>query len=225
MSSLTRRRRDASAFTVDGVTKAFGATRAVDGVNLPVPHGSSPPSSGPSGCGKTTLLRLVAGFLAPDAGTHRASTTRVVAGDGVGRCRRSTRRVGYVPQEGALFPHLDVAAQHRASACRRESRRGTRRRPGRPRLLDLVELPAASASRRARTSSPAASSSGWRWPGRSPRSPRWCCSTSRSPPSTPACARSTAPGRAPGARTRPAPPPSWSPTTRTRRCRWPTRSR
>ena len=64
---------------------------------------------GPSGCGKTTLLRLIAGFLVPESGSIAFGDT-VVAGDGVRPMPPQTRRVGYVPQEGALFPHLDVAA-------------------------------------------------------------------------------------------------------------------
>ncbi len=96
------------ALTITGVTKSFGATPVLRGIDLEVPAQSLTAILGPSGCGKTTLLRLVAGFADPDDG--------VIAFDGepVFRPGRSTppqrRRVGYVPQEGALFPHLDVDA-------------------------------------------------------------------------------------------------------------------
>ena len=56
---------------VDRVTKRYGAQAAVDALSLAVAHGSFFSILGPSGCGKTTLLRIVAGFLAPDAGDVR----------------------------------------------------------------------------------------------------------------------------------------------------------
>ncbi|HVM55322.1 MAG TPA: ABC transporter ATP-binding protein [Acidimicrobiales bacterium] len=85
-----------------GVTKTFGAVRALRGVDLDVPAGSLVSVLGPSGCGKTTLLRVIAGFERQDTGTVR------IAGE-VQTGPPETRRVGIVPQEGALFPHLDVA--------------------------------------------------------------------------------------------------------------------
>jgi iron(III) transport system ATP-binding protein len=129
-----------STVTVRGVRYAFGEVRAVDGVDLVVPQGSLTAVLGPSGCGKTTLLRLIAGFLQPHAGTI-AFDDRVVAGEG-----RSVppqqRRVGYVPQEGALFPHLDVAANIGFGLPR-----GERRSSRVTEMLDLVELPASYADR------------------------------------------------------------------------------
>jgi iron(III) transport system ATP-binding protein len=124
-----------SALTVTGVTKAFGDTRAVDDVTLHVPHGSLTAVLGPSGCGKTTLLRLIAGFLAPDSGTI-AFDDRVVAGAGRPMPPQA-RRVGYVPQEGALFPHLDVAGNIGFGLPRGERGSGDRI----DEMLDLVELP------------------------------------------------------------------------------------
>ncbi|MFC5176114.1 ABC transporter ATP-binding protein [Nocardioides taihuensis] len=129
-----------STLHLEGVRKAFGATVAVDGVDLVVPEGSVTAVLGPSGCGKTTLLRLVAGFLEPDAGTI-AFDDRVVAGSGR-PVPPQQRRVGYVPQEGALFPHLDVAANI-AFGLPRAQRRSARVGD----LLDLVELPAAYGAR------------------------------------------------------------------------------
>jgi iron(III) transport system ATP-binding protein len=124
---------------VEGLRKSFGDTRVLDGLDLTVRAGTTA-VLGPSGCGKTTLLRLVAGFLQPDAGTVEIGG-RVVAGGG-----RSTparlRRVGYVPQEGALFPHLDVTANV-GFGLPRAARRGARVRE----VLDLVELPTAVAGR------------------------------------------------------------------------------
>ena len=134
-----------SSLTITGVTKSFGSTRAVDDVSLHVPHGSFAAVLGPSGCGKTTLLRLIAGFLVPESGSIAFGDT-VVAGDGVRPMPPQTRRVGYVPQEGALFPHLDVAANIAFGLDRaaRESRGDDRVAE----MLDLVELPADFRGRR-----------------------------------------------------------------------------
>lgn len=88
--------------------KAFGPHTVLDGVDLIVAAGGITAILGPSGEGKTTLLRLVSGFDAADRGTI-AIRGQVV--DGRGRpVPPHRRRVGYVPQEGALFPHLSVGA-------------------------------------------------------------------------------------------------------------------
>jgi iron(III) transport system ATP-binding protein len=92
---------------LEGVTKRFGATTAVDGASLCVERGEVVALLGPSGCGKTTLLRLIAGFERPNDGTIE------VAGRHVGGAGSwvppEERRVGMVFQDYALFPHLTVA--------------------------------------------------------------------------------------------------------------------
>jgi iron(III) transport system ATP-binding protein len=88
------------------VRKTFGASVAVDGVDLVVEQGSLVALLGPSGSGKTTLLRMIAGFEAPDTGTVEVGG-RIVAGPGVWE-EPEKRRVGMVFQDGALFPHLTV---------------------------------------------------------------------------------------------------------------------
>ena len=129
-----------SSVAVRGVRHSFGPVRAVDGVDLVVPQGSLTAVLGPSGCGKTTLLRLIAGFLAPQEGTI-SFDDRVVAGAGRSEPPQQ-RRVGYVPQEGALFPHLDVRANI-AFGLPRAQRRSARVTE----MLDLVELPREYAER------------------------------------------------------------------------------
>ena len=129
-----------TSLSIDGVTKSFGPVVAVDDVRLRVAETSITAVLGPSGCGKTTLLRLVAGFLEPDAGSI-SFADRVVAGAGRSVSPQE-RRVGYVPQEGALFPHLDVGANI-GFGLRRAERRSQRVAE----LLDLVELPASYATR------------------------------------------------------------------------------
>ncbi len=90
-----------------GLTKRFGRTTAVDGVDLEVSEGEVLSLVGPSGCGKTTTLRLLAGFEAPDAGRIEISG-RVVADRGR-VMPPEQRRVGMVFQDYALFPHMNVA--------------------------------------------------------------------------------------------------------------------
>ncbi|MEJ7794029.1 MAG: ABC transporter ATP-binding protein [Nocardioides sp.] len=133
-----------SRVELTGVAYAFGDVRAVDGVDLVVPEGSFSAVLGPSGCGKTTLLRLVAGFLTPQAGTIRFDD-RVIAGQG-SSLPPQQRRIGYVPQEGALFPHLDVAANI-GFGLPRDRPSAQRRRERITEMLDLVELPAEYADR------------------------------------------------------------------------------
>jgi len=79
---------------------------AVDGLSFEVFEGEILALLGPSGCGKTTALRLIAGFETPDHGTV-IMEGRTLAGDGR-VVRPESRRVGFVFQEFALFPHLDV---------------------------------------------------------------------------------------------------------------------
>jgi len=134
-----------SSLHLDDVTRSFGPVVAVDRVRLSVPQSSITAVLGPSGCGKTTLLRLIAGFLEPQSGTIRFGD-QVVAGAGRGLPPQA-RRVGYVPQEGALFPHLDVAANI-GFGLPRAQRRSARTRASRVgEMLDLVELPASYADR------------------------------------------------------------------------------
>ncbi|HYF28159.1 MAG TPA: ABC transporter ATP-binding protein [Baekduia sp.] len=92
---------------VDHVTKRFGSTTAVDEASLTVLSGEFVALLGPSGCGKTTLLRLVAGFERPDAGSVRIAGTPVAGGGPFVPPER--RKVGMVFQDYALFPHLTVA--------------------------------------------------------------------------------------------------------------------
>jgi iron(III) transport system ATP-binding protein len=120
-----------SAILLDGVAKRFGDTVAVRDAHLCVEHGEVVALLGPSGCGKTTLLRLIAGFETPDAGTVQLAGTPVAGGAWVPPERR---RVGMVFQDYALFPHLTVAENVGFGLPRRE--RATRV----PFLLTLVDL-------------------------------------------------------------------------------------
>jgi putrescine transport system ATP-binding protein len=89
---------------ISGVSKRFGATLAVDGVSLSIDRGEFFALLGPSGCGKTTLLRLIAGFEAPDAGRI------AIGGTDVTDLPPYARPVNMMFQSYALFPHMSVAA-------------------------------------------------------------------------------------------------------------------
>jgi iron(III) transport system ATP-binding protein len=94
---------------LDNVSKRFadGAASVVDGVSIEVVPGEFLAILGPSGCGKTTLLRLIAGFERPSAGTIRLGD-RLVAGGRV-HVPPEDRHVGIVFQSYALWPHMSVA--------------------------------------------------------------------------------------------------------------------
>lgn len=95
--------------TLEGVSKVYGDTVAVDAIHLGVDDGEILTLLGPSGCGKTTTLRLIAGLERPDAGRITLNGT-VVADADTGRFTPAEARdVGVVFQDFALFPHLTVA--------------------------------------------------------------------------------------------------------------------
>ncbi len=98
----------ATSLSVAGLSKAFGGSPVLAGLDLEVPTGSLTAVLGPSGCGKTTLLRLLGGFEHADGGSIRLGE-RVLC-DATTHLAPERRAIGFVPQEGALFPHLDVAA-------------------------------------------------------------------------------------------------------------------
>ena len=89
---------------VDQVVKRFGPTLAVDHVSLHVQRGEIVSLLGPSGCGKTSTLRLIAGFIEPDAGHIR------LAGALLNNVPTHARNLGIVFQNFALFPHMSVEA-------------------------------------------------------------------------------------------------------------------
>lgn len=90
----------ASDLLIQSVTRRFGQVTAVDQVDLAVGQGEFLGLLGPSGCGKTTLLRMIAGFLLPDAGRI------LCAGADITRLPPYARNLGVVFQNYALFPHM-----------------------------------------------------------------------------------------------------------------------
>jgi putrescine transport system ATP-binding protein len=87
---------------IDGVTKTFGAHSAVDDLSLDIKAGEFFALLGPSGCGKTTLLRMLAGFEAPDTGRIELN------GEDIAAVLPHQRPVNMMFQNYALFPHLNV---------------------------------------------------------------------------------------------------------------------
>ncbi len=93
------------AIRLTGVTRSYDGQPALGPIDLEIPADRTVALVGPSGCGKSTLLRLVVGLLVPDRGTVE------VLGTAVTPAARDRLRLGmgYVIQEGALFPHLTAA--------------------------------------------------------------------------------------------------------------------
>ncbi len=134
---------DVPAVELREVTKVFGGLTAVDRVSLRVPPGKVVALLGPSGCGKTTTLRLINRLEEPTGGQIlvRGKDTRAQ------RSEQLRRSIGYVIQEGGLFPHLtvgeNVATVPRLLGWHRE-------RVGRrvAEVLELVGLPEGEYGRR-----------------------------------------------------------------------------
>ena len=117
----------------DHVSKTYpGGTRAVDDFSLTIEQGSTTVFLGTSGCGKTTLMRMVNAMVTPTSGTVFVRDQDVTGADPV-RLRRS---IGYVLQEGGLFPHRSIA-DNIATVPRLE---GVNKAESRERALELLTL-------------------------------------------------------------------------------------
>lgn len=130
-----------AALEIAGLAKAFERHRVLEGVDLSVVAGTLVAILGASGSGKTTLLRLVAGFERADAGTIEIGG-EIASGPGI-HLPPERRRIGYMAQEGALFPHLSVA-DNVLFGLPRPQRRDRRRAEE---LLALAGLPPSYAMR------------------------------------------------------------------------------
>jgi iron(III) transport system ATP-binding protein len=109
----------ANVLELEGVHQRYASQPVLDGVNLRVEQGSFTAVLGESGSGKTTLLRVIAGFERIESGVVRLGD--IVFDNGRTTLRPERRKIGYVPQDGALFPHLRVAANV-AFGLRRKAR-------------------------------------------------------------------------------------------------------
>src|SRR4051812_19647223 len=112
------------AIRLRGLTKSFGAINAVDALDLDIAAGEFFSMLGPSGSGKTTVLRLIAGFETPTAGTIE------LFGQDVTAKAPFDRDVNTVFQDYALFPHMTVLDNVAYGLRVRGMKRGERRGPG-----------------------------------------------------------------------------------------------
>lgn len=110
---------------INAVSKAYGSTVALQTLSLSVPTGSTIALIGPSGCGKSTLLRILAGLITPDDGTVSWQGEPLTTA----HLRAWRLKLGYVIQEGGLFPHLTlqdnvtlVSRQQKWSRSRQQTR-------------------------------------------------------------------------------------------------------
>ncbi|WGS47780.1 ABC transporter ATP-binding protein (plasmid) [Burkholderia sp. JSH-S8] len=130
-----------SELRLSGISKSYGAHAVLHDIDLTVRRGKLVALLGPSGSGKTTLLRILCGFERAERGIVEIDGRCVASADT--HVAPERRRIGYVPQEGALFPHLTVADNIAFGLPRAARRR--HHRVGE--LLDMVGLPASYASR------------------------------------------------------------------------------
>jgi iron(III) transport system ATP-binding protein len=96
-----------SSLEVSHLQVSFGEKLILDDLSFSLKEGQIAALLGPSGCGKTTLLRSIAGLIQPAAGTIRFGKQLVSLSSLVMPSHK--RKIGYVPQEGALFPHLTIS--------------------------------------------------------------------------------------------------------------------
>jgi iron(III) transport system ATP-binding protein len=119
-----------TSLEVSGLVKGFGSKPVLTGVDLRVETGTLTAILGPSGSGKTTLLRVICGFERAQAGS--VALDGEIVDDATHFVAPERRRIGYVPQEGNLFPHLTVAGNIRFGLSRNAE--------SKQRVMELLEM-------------------------------------------------------------------------------------
>ena len=114
------------------VTKRYAEAPALHSTNLSIERGKTTVLIGPSGCGKSTLLRVIIRLIAPDSGTIDFDGSQITPAS----VEMLRRRIGYVIQEGGLFPHLTA----RANILLMARHLGKSDEEMRARLLELCKL-------------------------------------------------------------------------------------
>ncbi|MBS0202506.1 MAG: ATP-binding cassette domain-containing protein [Planctomycetes bacterium] len=127
---------------LDQVTKSFGSRVVLQPTSLSVRPGTTTVLIGPSGCGKSTLLRMMIGLIQPDGGTIRFQGEEFTAANQLAL----RHRIGYVIQDGGLFPHLS-AFDNVALLATHLGREAPWIRSRVDELTQLVRLPPESLSR------------------------------------------------------------------------------
>ena len=126
-------RRGGTSVLLQDLTRAFGATRALDGLSIKMAPGELVALLGPSGCGKTTALRIVAGFETADAGSV------LVDGKDISSVPAARRDMGMVFQSYSLFPNMSALDNVGFGLRMRKTGAGERRQRAGD-LLDMVGL-------------------------------------------------------------------------------------
>ncbi len=129
---------DAAAIEIEGLSKSYAGVPALDVERFRLDPRETLALIGPSGCGKSTMLRLIVGLLRPDRGRVMVGGTPMTP-----ESRRAIQlRIGYVIQEGGLFPHL-TAAENVALAARDQGWGEDRVRARVDELIELTQIPRA----------------------------------------------------------------------------------
>jgi iron(III) transport system ATP-binding protein len=126
------------------LAKSYGSRAVLQDVDLTVPEGTLTAILGASGSGKTTLLRVIIGFIEADSGSVTIGGS-VVAEAGRMHMAADKRAIGYVAQEGALFPHLTTGENVGFGLARHQRKQGVRI----DEVLELVGLDSTYADRHA----------------------------------------------------------------------------
>jgi len=124
--------RELLTLELHAISKRYGQAWAVRDIDLEIAAGRTTVLIGPSGCGKSTLLRLMNGLIAPDAGGVKFEGDWITPGD----CLQLRHKMGYVIQDGGLFPHLTA----RGNATLMARYLGWNADRTRSRLNELAEL-------------------------------------------------------------------------------------
>jgi iron(III) transport system ATP-binding protein len=132
--------------TLRHIGKSFRGIKALDDINLGVPRGAITAIVGASGSGKTTLLRIIAGSIGADSGEVMLGDRVLAAGHQV--VPAHLRNIGYVAQDGALFPHLSVGANVAFGLNRKQFRTRAAVAARVEELLAMVSLDAKTGARR-----------------------------------------------------------------------------
>jgi osmoprotectant transport system ATP-binding protein len=117
---------------LSGVAKTYGGIRVLAPTSLAIARGRTTVLIGPSGCGKSTLLRMMLGLIVPDEGQVRFRSVALAPGN----VRELRQAMGYVVQDGGLFPHLSAAD----NVCLMARHLGWPASKIRPRLDELTAL-------------------------------------------------------------------------------------
>ncbi len=131
-----------AVFSVDGISRSYGTHVALSDVTLTIHRGETVVLIGPSGCGKSTLLRTLNGLITPDTGSVRFDGELVTPDASV----EMRRRLGYVIQDGGLFPHL-TAYENVTLMARHLGRNGADTSARVTELAELTQFPTAALDR------------------------------------------------------------------------------